>query len=490
MDLEKLIADLEAHDLKIDAILKAPAGPNGQLTAEQQTEHDKLVAERKPKVEAISREQERMAREEERATLKAKAAAAKEKQSRRAVPGSQRLTDPDQPKSSDVPAERIEAAAVSIIPAGVKRFGKLKNFKGTRDTVAGRFTAEERAYRFGMWALALLSIQIPGRYRSKRAEEWLGKNMSAVTGTDPSGTHYLIPEEFGADIIDLREYFGVARRLLKMVPMTSDTRTDPRRKGGLTASFVSEGGAGTESQKVWDNVRLTAKEIMVLSRYTANVNADVVINLGDDLAGEIAYAFTKLEDSCAFSLGDGTSTYGGIVGITQKLLGVTNNAGIWTAPGSGWAGITLADFNMVPGLLPQYADVLGEVSWVCHKAFYFGIMQKLELAAGGVTALEVAEGDRRPRPLFLGYPVDFSQIMPSTTGSAQIPCYLGNYALGASFGDRQQDSIAFSEHATINGENVFERNQIAIRGIERIDINVHDVGDSTLPGPIVALKTT
>src|SRR5262249_1961909 len=121
--------------------------------------------------------------------------------------------------------------------------------------------------------------------------------------------------------------------------------------------------------------------------------------------------------------------------------------------------------------------------------FYFTVMQKLELAAGGAEAREVIAGDRRPRPLFLGYPCEFSQVFPGVTATGTVHVLLGNYMLAASFGDRQQDSVAFSEHATIGGENVFERNQIAVRGVERVDINVHDVGDATNPGPIVALKT-
>jgi hypothetical protein len=80
--------------------------------------------------------------------------------------------------------------------------------------------------------------------------------------------------------------------------------------------------------------------------------------------------------------------------------------------------------------------------------------------------------------------------MPSdaTAGATgKIQTVLGDFESAGSFGDRQQEQISFSEHATIGGENVFERNEIAIRGTERIDINIHDVGDATNAGPLVAL---
>jgi len=164
-------------------------------------------------------------------------------------------------------------------------------------------------------------------------------------------------------------------------------------------------------------------------------------------------------------------------------------AGVQTqGTGNTWGAIVLADFNAMVGLLPQYADT-PDAAWVCHKTFYHGVMQKLELAAGGVTALEISSGDRRPRPLFLGYPVEFSQVMPSATAVATISALLGDYSLAGLFGDRQQESIAFSQEANVNGESLFERNQLAIRGTQRFDINIHDVGSATAVGPVVALKT-
>jgi hypothetical protein len=77
--------------------------------------------------------------------------------------------------------------------------------------------------------------------------------------------------------------------------------------------------------------------------------------------------------------------------------------------------------------------------------------------------------------------------MPATDVNSQVAVTFGDHALAASFGDRQQDSIAFADQATIGGESVFERNQIAVRGTERFDINVHDVGDATTAGPVVGL---
>ena len=366
------------------------------------------------------------------------------------------------------------------IPAEVKRI-RVKHFKGE---IEGR-SAEERAFRFGQMILARVSKKFPDRYSFTKAVDFVQAQKLHRGGDNGSGGLW-IPEEFGTDLIDLRETFGVIRNLFKVVQMSAETRTDPRRKSGLSAYFVADGGAGTESNKGWDEVRLVAKELMVLSRYTANLEADAVISIGDDLAGEIGYAYAMKEDDCGLN-GDATATYGGITGIRTRLAAATASLQVQAA-GNTWDAITLADFNKLVGKLPMYADST-DAQWVCHKAFYAGVMQKLELAAGGVTSFEIQQGDRRPRPMFLGYPVQFAQMMPGATAVAQIPVMLGDFKKAATFGDRQAEEIAFSEEATVGGESLFERKQIAIRGTERFDINVHDVGDATNIGPVVALQT-
>jgi HK97 family phage major capsid protein len=384
------------------------------------------------------------------------------------------------------------------VPAECKRYGQLKAF--TQKSVAGsEFTADERAYRFGMWGLAARGNETAkawcdehgiGLQEKKFSDELLQKLHSE--GTNTAGG-YLVPEEFGQDIIILREQYGVARRLCNMVPMSSDTRTDPRQIGGLTASFVGEDQAGTESTANWDQVRLTVKDLMVLSRMTNQVNADAIINFGDKLAYECGYATALKEDQCLF-LGDASSTYGGITGVRQALANKWTAAtagtinGITKASSTTLASLALADFENAVGSLPQFADTDNAV-WVCHRYFYQAVMVKLLLASGGVVGAEVANGSRRPRPLFLGYPVEFSQVLPSTTAATTLFALLGDFTLGASFGDRQQNMVSFSEHATVGGVSVFERNEVAIRSVERFDINVHDVGDGTTPGPIVAVAT-
>jgi len=365
-----------------------------------------------------------------------------------------------------------------LLPKHVRRVGSLKAFAGKS---ADGTDPEVRAYRFYKWAMACLGNESAKAFCN---EHGIGLKVASEGSNSAGG--YLVPEEFGGDLIQLMEKYGVARQLFKIRQMSSDVRTDPRRVSGLTAYFTAENVAGTESQKVWDTVTLTAKKLTVLSRMSSELSEDAAISVGDDLMMEIAQAFALKEDQCGFA-GDGSATYGSITGLGHKLIavnGVDDGGGLVLATGNAFEEFTLPDFNKVVSRLPQYADN-GNTKWVAHRTFYYGTMQRLELAAGGVTAFEVREGNRTP--MFLGYGVAISQVMPSADANSQVACTLGDHSAAASFGDRRQPTIAFSADATVGGESVFERDQVAVRGTERIDINVHDVGTATAAGPVVGL---
>ena len=376
------------------------------------------------------------------------------------------------------------------VPATVKRYSSLKNFTGP--------SADERAYRFGMFCL--------GVYGKKQGIDFCHKQGIPLIdgGGDAHDLHtktqreninassgFLVPDEFQNDLIDLREKFGVFRQNAKIVPMASDTRSDPRRVQGLTAYFVGESTAATQSDKQWDRVRLTAKKLMVLTKYSNELNEDAVLNIGDDLAGEIAYAFALKEDQCGF-IGDGTSTYGGIVGVVNALKNLdptpANIAGLVIASGTGYGtsynSIVLSDFNKVVATLPEYADVPGETKWIVSKFFWGSVMQKVATAAGGNRVADIQAGSLEKS--FLGYPVVVSQVMPKVSAANQVCALFGNLRLGARLGDRRVTTISMSEHAL----NAFEQDEVVIRGTERFDIVVHDVGNNAgTAGPIVGLIT-
>ena len=359
------------------------------------------------------------------------------------------------------------------LPPGVFRSSKLKNFTGA--------DAEIRAFRFGMFGLA----SVMG---SEKAAKWCRENgieLKAHSEGVNSAGGFFVPEEFATAIIDLRDSYGYFRRLCQVMPMGRDTMTVPRRVGGLTAYPVGEGQAGTQSQAQWNQVRLTAKKWMVLTLMSSELDEDAVVSIGDMLVGEIAYAFAVAEDTAGFS-GDGTSTYHGTVGFRALF-----NTGVGTAAALAgavdaatghdtFAEIDSSDLAKLQGTLPQYVYERGNPAWICSQACWANVFERLIGASGGVTK-DQASG--RTVRMYNGYPAIIVPSMPTSTGDLSDLTMLmfGDIAMAATFGDRRGMTIARST------EYKFAEDQIAIKGTERFDINVHDVGTSAAAGPVVAL---
>lgn len=378
------------------------------------------------------------------------------------------------------PVEQARAQGIVQLATSVYRGGQLKAFKGTG--------GHEKAYRAGQFLLATIG-------RQDRAAAFCREHGIAIERAHSGGQNslggFLVPDEFDATMIDLRVEYGVFRRNAHVVPMSSDTKSRPRRTGGLTAYGRSSGTATTESTKSWDNVTLVAKLWSVLTKYENELSEDAVINIGDDLVSEIAYAFAAKEDDCGFN-GDGTDTYEGIVGVRNKLLNLSatraNIAGAQVATGNLWSEIVLGDIQALVGKLPQFARRTGGVKFYCSNEFYATVLMRLAQAVGGVTATEIANGFG---PSFFGVPVEITEAMPHTEANDVICLLYGNLAQAAMLGDRKGTSIAMTDSDSTD----FAKGIMAIRGDTRFDINVHDVGNahatatSRTPGPIVGLLT-
>ena len=378
------------------------------------------------------------------------------------------------PKAAKVDRRKaVSTAARMSAPAIVrpKVWSRLKNFQ---DDANG--DAVDKAMRFGHWLLASR-----GNRKSLNFCDRHGIQVKAHTEGVNSAGGYLVPDEFETELISLRERFGVFRREARVRPMSSDTLRVPRRSSTLSASFVGEATAGTESTQTFESVLLVAKKAMVLTTVSNELSEDAFVNLADDVAGEIAYAFAKKEDECGFT-GTGTSTYGGIRGVVDIIENGTTAVQYYDAAlSSSFADLSLDNIGAFMGLLPEYADT-PNAKFYMHKAVWHGAFEAALTSAGGTSAREIKDG-YAGQPTLFGYPVVFTQVMRSSYTADKIVALFGDLTLAASFGDRRQTTIQISDSAL----NAFEQDELAIRGTERFDINVHDAGDSSTTGPIVGL---
>jgi HK97 family phage major capsid protein len=345
--------------------------------------------------------------------------------------------------------------------------------------------AEAREVALGLGHFAIACMTTPNSAIGA-SRKWCEKNGINFQGAGQVGNinedgGYLVPEEYESAIIVLREVYGVFRRYAQIVPMARDTKVEPRRTGGVTAYFGSEGGAMTDSKLAWDMVSLTARKLYALVYSSTELDEDATVSLGDQIAGEIAYAFAYKEDICGFN-GDGTNaTYGGITGVRQRLLDqwtTSGGAGLILGAGNAYSELTLLNFQQVQGALPIYAE--RNAKWFCSKVFWSTVLMKLALAAGGVPAAEIMMGGTKK---FLGDEVVISQVMPTAEANSQVPIAYGSLDMAAMLGNRRGVTIDESAHYR------FANDQLAYRGTQRFDINVHSVvtPGTSEAGPIVGL---
>ena len=427
-----------------EAILAVAEKENRDLSADEQKELDGIYGTDKNdgKLAALKAEESRMVRIDEQ---------------RKAIAAQRAVEKRMFQDGPEVPAQDRKV----VVPAAAKRHGKLKAFNSAEDAyVSGQFIA---ATMFG----------------NQASQRWLDDHgiKAAHSTSDNSKGGYAVPEPMEQSIIRLVEERGTFRMNAFVYPMTSGSVMIPRRSGGFTSYYVGENASITASDLTLNQVKLEAKKLGVLTQISSELSEDAIVALADLVTQEIAYAFANAEDQAGFN-GDGTSTYGGIVGLNSALQAgsiqdaVSGNTGALT--------LDLADFEATVGKLPRFPGIMPK--WYVHSAVYWASMARLLDAAGGNTVQTLAGG---PQLQFLGYPVELVNVMPSTTGTlaSTIVAYFGDLAMASTMGVRRTVTVRTDE------STYFTSDAIAIRATERFDINIHERGDASNAGPIVALKT-
>lgn len=372
------------------------------------------------------------------------------------------------------PAPQIEAKPVEEKTVERREFaipkatGKLQAFTGPN--------AEERAYRAGMHLKATL-------FRNDEARRWCndhGVESRAQSGIINSAGGVLVSEELSSEIIRLVEEYGAFPQYARRVPMTSDTLVIARRTGGLTARAVGENTEVSTSDVSFDNVELVAKIWGVANRVPNSLLEDSVIDLADAMAVEVAQSFAEAFDNSGF-IGDGTSTYHGTVGVTTKIDNGSHTQSVVDAASGNntFDTLDLLDFTNTVSRLPLYAR--RNAAFYISPAGYGSSMLRLMMAGSGNSASDIAGGAGLN---FLGFPVRLVHSMVSDlTGTAEsIACLFGDLSQAATFGERRAVSIRTAS------ERYIEYDQTLTFATTRNAMVVHDLGSTSVAGPIVALK--
>ena len=362
------------------------------------------------------------------------------------------------------------------VPAIPKVRGTFKAFSGP--------DADREAHDANQFVIATMSPEDPrSDLHARKVKAWqycLDKGLikaDAQTADDAGKGGYLVPDGFSRAIIRVVDTVGITRQLADVVPMDTETLTMSKRASGLTVYAPAEAASITTSEVAWTPVALAVTDRATLTRVSLKLLRSAVTNIADRIAEEIGFANANQMDN-EFINGDGTSTYFGETGLRTGIGTAGINTTTVTTEDT-WAELTLNNHHATMALLPsKYRQ---SPSWICSPAYFESVMVRLAAAGGGNTTQTLADG--LTRPMFLGYPVNFTDHMPTATAVSTVHALFGNYRAACMLGDRVGVSIA--SDASV----YFASGEIAIRGMWAYDLNVHAGGDASNAGAYVALKT-
>lgn len=417
------------------------------------------------------------------------------------------LGDPDETKQAD--ANEADAKSWRSLQAS-KRIAAVhsKEDRGTTTlTMNGRKFAQDRykakiksgkatfsdvetAEFFG--AFMRKAILFPGKsypqaendaeiIKTLGGPEWHQKVQAEYTNVVGGA---LVPVEFLPNLLWLTEKYGISRRMATVVRMSREVMDIPQQTALNTAYWTGEGVAGTASDASFKVLTLTARKLLALTYFTNELLADSAINIADTLARNFAEAFNYAIDNAYFN-GDGTSTYGGNIGLANGLV-----SGAYQGLAANWLAFDNDDILQIMGSVENVNAA--NLAFACSRQAYVNILLRLAQAKGGVTTGEIVTGTgmfSAPREdgvfaVYQGFPVYEVQVMPTATAATSIALYFGDFRNGSHMGMREEMSISSSS------EYAFNQDLMTYRATSRWAININGDGRGTTYGPIVALKTT
>ncbi len=203
---------------------------------------------------------------------------------------------------------------------------------------------------------------------------------------------------------------------------------------------------------------LTINKLAAIPKVTNELLADANVPVIQYLAEIISWAFAKEEDNQGFN------------GTGSPFVGALTATGVPTTPhasGTGFACLSYQD--LVNATVNIYNTATPNAKFYFHRTMIGQIRGLITTAGAPIfssTAGEVA-----------GYPLVSTETLPgkasstvSTSGTAYA--VFGDLRQGIAMGERGSMTMKLTEHGTVGGDNLFEKDMVALRMIERIAIGV------------------
>jgi HK97 family phage major capsid protein len=287
-----------------------------------------------------------------------------------------------------------------------------------------------------------------------------------------SGTEIPLPTLYVPQIVELVFAFGQARQFCTVYPMGAGEVKLPRLAAGEDEfGYLGVGTAGMsqailEKRATAELITFAANKAGGLIRIPSELEQDTFIQLGQFLARYIARQLAKLEDRTLF-IGDGTATYANQVGLGKYC--VDNNTYLLKLDAGKTlvTDITLENIRDLRGkvsaavLANMAANGQTAAAYYCHPSME-PMLRKLNKYPNFIV-FEYVNG----KPMLDGWPVRWIGVGAVNNGAAQAEAY------ALFFGDLSYWYMGErgSVMVDVSKEVFFATDELALRALERIDIN-------------------
>lgn len=271
-----------------------------------------------------------------------------------------------------------------------------------------------------------------------------------VEGRDQDGG-YLVRPEYRASLVSIMEQYGLARQRCTIIPMTTTEIIMPKLTGGVQVYWIGEGQTIPQTQPTFGEFRMSIKKLAALVPMTNELLNDANIAIANLLATLFAQALAKEEDRVVFA----GNFAGGVAG--DPFNGVLYDPGVktFTLP-SGMNAFTKVTADDLADVISYQVPALADGAQFYFHRTILNVLRKLKDNDGNyIWAQPTADG--QPGTIW-GYPYTLCELMPSVTasGASKPFMFFGNlkhYYIG----DRQQLTIARSEHVGFAQDKIFLR---------------------------------
>ncbi len=272
-------------------------------------------------------------------------------------------------------------------------------------------------------------------------------------GTDNIGG-YLVPIEYGNELIGTINQYGVARKYATIKKMTRDKMSFPTVSTDISAFAVSEGSQITASNYTFGQILLDSNKYATIVPMTNELIQDSAYDLQSEVIKSSAIGFANKEDSLLVSTLSGVSN-----SVTGGILGTT-------LTGANGYDILV---NTISTLEAVNTNYINGAQWLMSPTTKAMVRKLKDTTGMPLLNVNVTDGFKES---LMGYEIVTSNAMPTASATSGKTAIVFGNLNNVYFGDRQAMDIYVGKEGTVGSDNIFEKDMSAYRCIERIDIKL------------------